>query len=151
MPVLIIVEHNRQEMQSAAHSTFNPVNDLERELVLAQTGKSPVPAFIARLVTDQVFVAINREIPATGDMTGVVPLLLKSAAGLTMLAVFTAPERAAPMVGQFPEYAYGPLASFGWLLRFCTPQTGVVINPGWSVGIEIPADGVRQIRRDFGL
>lgn len=139
------------EMQPTAPSTFSPVNDLERELVSAQAGRTPTRTFMARLVNEQVFVAIDREIPATGDLTGVVPLLLESATGQTMLAVFTAPERATPMVAHFPEYAWGLLTSFGWLLKFCTSQTGIVINPGWSVGVEISADGVRQIQRDFGL
>jgi hypothetical protein len=138
-------------MQPATPSIFNPVNDLERALVSAQVGQTPVGSFMARLIHDQVFVATNHEIPATGDLTDIVPLLLKSTTGQAMLAVFTAPERATPMVAHFPEYSWGLLTSFSWLLKRCTSQTGVVINPGWSVGIEIPADGVRQMQRDFSL
>jgi hypothetical protein len=130
-----------------ASETFVPLNDLERALALTQSGQLPVPELMQTLLASQVFVLLDKD-PGPGlawDNTAV-PLILRNAAGSPMLAIFTAPERSSTWPSQLPAFAYGLLVSFSWLLKGIASGVGVVVNPGLSIGMEVPAFGVDALR-----
>ncbi len=73
--------------------------------------------FVAALVDSQVFILLNSEVSDSGDKTDVQPLQLADQQGNNVLAVFTSPERSSPMAARFPNFNYGLLVAFRWLLQ----------------------------------
>ena len=70
--------------------------------------------------------------------------MLEDEDGHTAVALFTSPERAKPVVEHFPAYKGGFLADTVWVLeRF--GDRGIVLNPGWPVGLELDAGSVKAI------
>jgi hypothetical protein len=128
---------------------FVPGNDLERSLVLAQQGQLPIPALMRELGKHQVVVLLDRELPESGQWESEIqPLVLSSPGGQTVLAIFTSIERASPMASRSSSHKFALLVDFNWALHGVGPEVGLVINPGWPVGFEMPAQGVAQIRKD---
>ena len=73
-------------------------------------------------------------------------VMLEDEDGHTAVALFTSPERAKPVVDHFPAYKGGFLADTIWVLeRF--GDRGIVLNPGWPVGLELDAGSVKAILR----
>src|SRR5262245_29449711 len=117
---------------------FRPGNELERALVQAQARKMSVDDFFARLLASQVVILLDREIPESGWHKGISPLVLVSPrAGDNVLAVYTSVERATPTSQKSDTHKYALLVDFRWVLKGTTPGLGVVVNPGWPVGVEI--------------
>lgn len=135
----------------SSHDTFEPRNDLEQQLLSAQNGHFAITDFVAALVDSQVFVLLDGEVPDSGDLTGVQPLQIADAQGHNVLAVFTSPERSSAIVARLPDFKFGLLVAFRWLLQTGPSNTGLVINPGSSVGLELPASGLARIKRDFEI
>ena len=121
-------------------TTFDPTNELERVLVNVMNDHTTLEQFLKVLMISEVHVLSGTEIQANG--TGFQPLLFDRDLG-TLMAVFTARER-------------GTL--FGIKMPFCLTMTGkqlfdrvpnelgIVVNPGYTVGFELPAQGVQEIR-----
>jgi hypothetical protein len=68
---------------SSPQDTFEPQNDLEKQLLSAQSGQLAIPDFVSALVDSQVFVLLDGEVSDSGDMTGVQPLQLADQQGNT--------------------------------------------------------------------
>jgi hypothetical protein len=63
-----------------------------------------------------------------------------------MLALFTSVERTTPMAQNSNQHKYALLVDFKWVLRGVAPGVGVVINPGWPVGVEIEPGRVAELK-----
>ena len=74
------------------------------------------------------------------------PMVLFNGAGMPVLAMFTSPERSGPWPKRQPQFEFGILADFRWLLKGITPEVGVVINPGLTVGLELSPDRVQELK-----
>ena len=133
----------------SASPRFEAANLLETALIYAQSGAIPFGDFVARLLSSQVFVLLDKDPGPSGvwDNTAS-PLMLRGQAGLPMMAIFTAPERSTGWPARIPEYSFGLLTDFRWLLKGTTSSVGLVINPGSTVGVEMPASDVAQLRAD---
>jgi hypothetical protein len=130
--------------------TFKAANALETALEQARSGVIPIRDFIAKLLESQVFVLLDKAVEPDGVWdNSAAPMVLSSPSGSPMLAVFTAPERSTHSPHRLPEYAFGLLIAFRWLLKGIEPDVGLVINPGSAVGLEIPASGVIRIRAEI--
>ncbi len=128
---------------------FDPLNDLEQLFQQAQEGEIPVEAFMDSLLASQVFVLIDKDLGDSGEWDpAATPMTLSNAAGVPLLAMFTAAERAVEWPQHYPQFAYGVFADFLWLLELIAPEVGLVINPGCSVGLEMPPETVAQLRAD---
>lgn len=122
----------------AQASGFEPNNDLEHVLVQAQAGKLSVPDFFAYLLKSQVVILLDSAPPQSGPWdNNISPLVLRSSTGSNVLAVFTSKERATPMAQKAKKHQYALLTDFNWVLKGVAPGVGIVINPGWPVGLEI--------------
>jgi len=126
---------------------FEPRNDLERELVAAQEGKIAGDVFMQGLLSAQVFMPVR-------DDTGIknfqrndraTPLTVETEDGVTVLVLFTSPERAKPFVQNFPGYQGGLLAEFSWVLEKVGGGFGIALNPGWQVGMDMEPDMVQRL------
>ena len=124
-------------------SDFTPVNSLERALVKAQAGELPVKAFLALLLTEDLAIPSKTEVQADGS--NLAPLLYDRQ-GVSRVAVFTDASRTVA-TQQVAKYL---LVTNGfYLLKRIPPQFGLAVNPGFSVGLDLPPAGLQQMLRDF--
>jgi hypothetical protein len=65
-----------------------------------------------------------------------------------VLLLFTSPERAKPVVGEFEGFGGGLLTEFRWVLEKLESGTGISLNPGWELGYDIEPDSVGRLSRD---
>lgn len=127
---------------------FEPANDLERALLQAQRGQLPVVSFMDKLLASQVFVLLDKEPGPSGKWdNSASPMVLTNQEGKPVMAMFTAPERSTEWPKREPRFTHGLLTDFAWLLRGLAPGVGLVINPGLSAGLEMPASGVAQLKQ----
>ncbi len=117
---------------------LTPQNALEEALAAGQTGRTSTEAFLKTLVESPIFIPSRQEVRPDGG--GLAPLVLEQD-GKPFVAVFTSAERAR---------SAGPAAFClqvvaGWALSQTPPGYGLVINPGFPLGLQIDADGVQNI------
>lgn len=125
---------------------FRPGNELERALVQAQARTMSVDDFFMHLVASQVVLLLDKEVPESGWSNDISPLTLVSPRGGNVLAVFTGVERATPTSQNSSRHKYALLVDFRWALKGVSPGLGVVVNPGWSVGVEIEPARVAELK-----
>ena len=94
---------------------FIPHNDLEQELIAVTNGEADAEAFVLRLLDQQVFMPVLDEKDAIQGFqrsTQAQPLIVADEDGEQVLVLFTSPERAKPMVADFPDYSVASSPSF---------------------------------------
>jgi hypothetical protein len=131
-----------------ADAEFNPQNDLEKRLLSVQRGHSPIEQLIETLVNAEVFILLDHE-PIEANMKDASVFAVQNAEGGEFMAVFSSPARAQPIVTQHADFCHGLLVDFRWVLEVCEPASGMIVNPTWPVGLEIPAQGVVEIRQAY--
>lgn len=129
----------------AMDGDFVPHNETEKLLIAGIEGDIEQEDFMRRLLTEQVFMPVEDLPPnAAPNTIPPRPLMLEDEDGHTAVALFTSPERAKPVVEHFPAYKGGFLADTVWVLeRF--GDRGIVLNPGWPVGLELDAGSIKAI------
>ncbi|MEJ5210208.1 MAG: SseB family protein [Burkholderiales bacterium] len=123
-------------------------NDLERQLYAAQTGQTDSEVFMKQLVDAQVFMPVRDDTAPGGIQrsTRAQPLVVRDeAAGLSVLVLFTSPERAKPFLEHYPEFRGGILTEFRWVLERMEPGFGIVLNPGDELGLDLEPELVAQL------
>ena len=124
-----------------------PSNLLERALLAAREGKVSMQVLVETLLASPVFVLLDREPPKDGRLGPETrPLVLANAAGQTVFAVFTAPERANAWLQREPDFRHGLMVDFRWLLPGIADGVGLVVNPGTDLGFEMPAANVQVLK-----
>ncbi len=125
-----------------------PLNDLELRLMQAQDGTLAAPAFLDSLLADQVFVLLDKAVDADAEWDdSITPLVLTSEANEPMFAIFSAVERAAPWSEQLPQFENALQVDMRWLLTAMSDGVGIVLNPGFDVGMEMIPDAVAQLKQ----
>lgn len=125
---------------------FHPSNELERTLSRAQARTMSVDDFFAHLLVSQVALLLDKEVPESGWDNNISPLVLMSPRGGNVLAVFTGVDRATPMSQNSKSHKYALLVDFRWVLKGAAPGVGIVVNPGWPVGVEIEPARVAELK-----
>ena len=125
---------------------FQAENHLEHALIEAQAGVLSVGEFLETLVSSQVFVLLNKEIDSNGWDNSVSPMILSNQKSVPVLVMFTSPERSDGWPAKFPNFSFGLLTEFRWLLQGVAPGVGIVINPGLLVGLELAPARVAELR-----
>ncbi|MEO1767258.1 SseB family protein [Thiobacter aerophilum] len=123
-------------------------NDLERHLYAAQTGQTDSEVFMKQLVDAQVFMPVKDDSAPGGIQrsTRAQPLVVRDeAAGVSVLVLFTSPERAKPFLQHYPEFRGGILTEFRWVLERMEPGFGIVLNPGDELGLDLEPELVAQL------
>ena len=127
---------------------FVPQNELESVLLKAQQGSCPASDFLDKLLSSKVFVLLDKEIGPEGRWDpSINPCILNNAARAPVLAAFTTPELATPWHERLPQFGYGLLVNFAWVLQGLRPQVGVVINPGHKVGVELTPEAIARLKQ----
>lgn len=114
-------------------ASFVPGNALEQVLVQALAGEAPQSDFLGTLVNSQVHVLMDKALGDDGRWDPSTRLcVLANDADVPLVAVFTAPERAALVRAQAPEFAHGLAVGTPWLMNGLEPDVGLVVNPGFE-------------------
>ena len=124
-------------------NTFVPSDDLEEKLLCAMSGEIPSRDFLRLLL--RVRVAVPSATAVTEKWTDLSPVFFDKA-GEQMLAVFSSLERAKRLS---PVAAFCLEMAGHEVIARMPPGCGLVLNPGWSAGLDIPSSGIAQLSRDF--
>jgi hypothetical protein len=126
---------------------FQPQNDLERQLMAAQSGQIPPEGFIRTLLGSEVFMPVyeKHQIGGFATDTKAKPLKIQTDDGDEVLVLFTSPDRAKSFVRDYPGYGGGLVTDFSWILEKLGIGYGISLNPGLPVGIEFQAQDIAQI------
>ncbi|OJW82406.1 SseB family protein [Thiobacillus sp. 65-1402] len=127
---------------------FIPHNALEEQLAAVHAGTLDAETFVLQLAGQQLFMPVRDEKnPIQGFQRSLQaePLIIETEDGERVLAVFTSPERAKPLVEHFPEFSGGLLTEFSWLLRRIGGGVPIALNPGWDIGMDFDADTIAQL------
>lgn len=132
-------------------SDTEPRNELEQQLHAAQLGETSSEAFMQQLVEAQVFMPVKDDQTAGGIQrsTRAQPLVVADPSGLSVLVLFTSPERAKGFLQDYPEFRGGLLTEFKWILERMEPGFGIVINPGEDLGMDLEPDLVQELARSL--
>ena len=126
-------------MAEPSGADLTPQNALEQALADGQAGRTSTEAALRVLVESVLFVPSRQEVRADGG--GLAPLVLEQG-GKPFVAVFTSEQRARSAAG---PAAYCLQVVAGWALSQVPAGYGLVINPGFALGLQVDADGVRKI------
>jgi hypothetical protein len=123
--------------------SFEPLNDFEKALVEARSGRLPVQKLLHMMADADLAVPSAGEVQADGS--GFQPLLFPKEQ-VQMLACFTDKSR----IGEYAEMApYFLLMKGRDLLRRMPPDHGIVVNPGSTVGFDMSPEGIAKIVQEF--
>ncbi len=123
-------------------SIFSAENELEKKLIQAQNGEIDGETFLKEMLEMQVFMPIKDKHGIAGfqDSKQATPLSFKDDDGTEMVILFTSPERAKVFVKDYPGYDGGLLEDFKWVIERIGGGYGVILNPGYEVGLELEAN-----------
>ncbi|MGH8618982.1 MAG: SseB family protein [Burkholderiales bacterium] len=123
--------------------TFEPTNDVEVFLKRAAAGEISNEELLPVLVQSQMYAACVND--PSEDPSKFVPMLFDRN-GEPFAAVFTS----LPLINLFSTHIKGSVAmNCGEILARTPPGYGVVINPGYEIGLELHESGIRKIIADF--
>ncbi|MES2406489.1 MAG: SseB family protein [Pseudomonadota bacterium] len=128
--------------------TFEPKNDLEKQLQSALHGNVSGDDFIHYLMDAQIFMPVEdetNEIKGFQRSTRAQPLVLDDESGTKVLVLFTSPERAKGFVENHPGYGGGLLTEFSWVLRKMGTPAGIALNPGIEEGFDLEPEMVADL------
>jgi len=128
-------------------STFVAENELEKKLIQAQNGEIEGVDFLREMLDMQVFMPIRDKHSIAGfqESKEAIPLSFKDEDGAEMVILFTSPERAKEFVKDYPGYEGGLLEDFKWVIGKIGGGYGVILNPGFEVGLELEANMLEQM------
>ncbi len=122
-------------------------NELEARLQALHDGEISDQSFMEALLESQVFMPVRDDAPVGGFQTSdkAIPLTLETEDGMTVLILFTSPDRAQPFLADFPDFRGGILVDMQWLLRRIGAGCGISINPGQEPGLDLEPDLVEGL------
>lgn len=124
---------------------FLPMNALETALARSMCKELPIARFVTVLLESDLAIPSTSEVQADG--TGMNPIVYDRD-GAKMIAVYTDLERAKFQTATAKYCLLMPARNF---LKALPPGYGVVVNPGFLVGLELSEVGIQEIRRDFQI
>lgn len=120
---------------------IHPLNALESAIIEARAGARPMQEALGAFLVADIAVPSGED-PAGGG--GMLPLVFQGEDG-PMMACFSDISR----VGAHAQVAPYCLVLKGEaLVSRMPPELGLVMNPGFDWGFQLPPDGVRQMRED---
>ena len=121
---------------------LEPQNSLESSLKAVMADRITVRDFLSTLLLSNVYVPSKKALDENGHMT---PHEFHYHGG-TFVAVFTSLSRTVVCV---PVASCCVQMTGADLVRWASSSFGIVLNPRWDVGLEIPLAGVRQVFNDM--
>jgi len=123
-----------------------PITPLETAISQARQGQLPVVDMLRLFARSEVVVPSGALVHPDGR--GLQPLQLE-ADGRPMTVCFTDQVRMDDDVRAAAPYALRVRGD--WVLRWLPLDRGLAVNPGSSLGFDIPAEGLRRFLMEAGL
>lgn len=122
---------------------FTPTNTVEVFLQRAMAGEVSMQEFLAILVKSDLYVPCVNE--PQKDAQNFIPLIFEKE-GQPMASVFTNLS----LLSLYKDHIKGNIAmNAGQLMSRSAPGYGIVINPGYKIGLEIQEHGIKNIVSNF--
>jgi hypothetical protein len=122
---------------------FTPLNNLEKSLIEAKHGEITLPRLIDILLQEKFFMPSINLVDENG--AGFLPLLFDRD-GISMASIFTDKSRVKIHESKIKDIV---IMSFKDILNNIPENYGLVINPGYTEGLELLPRGIKNVRRDF--
>lgn len=103
------------------------------------------PQLLSALLASRVAVPLDKGLENGQLPPGFKPLTLNSAQRFPVLAVFTAPAKAAPWIQQQPAFQHSLVTDFSWALGITRPPFGIAVNPGYQHSFVLSPDEVEAL------
>ena len=131
-------------------AVFEAKNNLERQLEALHDDSLSEKAFLQLLCASEIFMPIQDDSTmGIQRSTSAKPLVVEDEGGIPVMLLFTSPERAKPVVQEFPGFAGGLLTEFKWVLEKIESDVGISLNPGWEIGYDIEPETVKRLQADI--
>lgn len=128
-------------------AAFEAKNNLEHQLEALHDGGLSEEDFLRHLSGTEIFMPIqDNSTLGIQRSTSAKPLVVEDESGIPVLLLFTSPERAKPIVQEFPGFGGGLLTEFKWILEKMDAGVGISLNPGWEIGYDIEPDTVKRLQ-----
>jgi len=128
-------------------TVFEARTELERKLEALHAGGLSEADFLRDLSNSEIFMPIQDESKSGIQLnTSAKPLVVEDESGIPVMLLFTSPERAKPIVQEFPGFGGGLLTEFKWVLEKMGEGAGISLNPGWEIGYDIEPKTVEKLR-----
>lgn len=121
-------------------------NELEYILAGARDGIVNIKTFYEVLLKSPVYLLCNKPWDGKTQDSELQALIMKLQDGSELIAMFTDESRVRAARNQFKEYSYPTLVAAFGVLQGLSANTGVSVNPGAELGVQIKPDGVRQLK-----
>jgi hypothetical protein len=129
---------------------LEPLDLLESTLKAVRDDEQPMHAFLEILLRSKLFVPSMIEPEEKDEGLALSPVIVQSEAGPVVVS-YTDASRAPADATSILSGPYAILVEAAWILRIVPPEIGMWINPGWDVGLLMPAQGLEQFKKDYGL
>jgi hypothetical protein len=130
-------------------AVFEAKNELERQLEALHAGSLSETDFQRQLSVTEIFMPIqDNSTSGIQRSTSAQPLVVEDESGIPVMLLFTSPERAKPVVREFPGFGGGLLTEFKWILEKMEAGMGISLNPGWEIGYDIEPETVTRLQAD---
>ncbi len=142
-----------EEGQSADNlppPTFDPTAELEYLLEGAQTGKVSIVTVYQALLRAPVYAMFDRPIEPDNLDTTANALVFETSDMGKLMALFTAPEHADFIQADLGEFVHPGQLSGEYLVSSLAPDTGIMMNPGHTLGMKLSSQGLARLKADFG-
>jgi hypothetical protein len=123
-----------------------PITPLETAIADARAGKAPVVDMLRLFARSDVLIPSNTLVHPDGR--GLTPLQLERD-GHTMTVCFTDQVRMDADVRAAAPYQLRVRGD--WVLRWLPADRGLAVNPGTTLGFDIPAEGLRRFLLEAGI
>ena len=130
-------------------AVFEAKTNLERQLEALHDGSLSEEDFLRILSVTEVFMPIqDNSTLGIQRSTSAKPLVVEDERGIPVMLLFTSPERAKPIVQEFPGFGGGLLTEFKWILEKMEGGAGISLNPGWEIGYDIEPETVKRLQAE---
>ena len=118
-------------------------------MIQAQNGEIEGEEFLKDMLDLQVFMPVLEKHSIAGfqESKQATPLSFKDDDGTEMVVLFTSPERAKEFVKDYPGYDGGVLEDFRWVIEKIGGGYGVILNPGFEMGLELEANMLEALSK----
>ncbi|NIR61225.1 MAG: SseB family protein [Gammaproteobacteria bacterium] len=130
---------------------LEPLNSLERRLAEAQQGTLPLRTFLDTLVYSPGYILLDRAAEDARSLDEIHPLVVTGGDETPMLALFTSAERAERSRRGSERHPHVKRVSTAWVLKGLQRGVGLVVNPGWKLGFELPPDDVQRLLLEINV
>jgi len=139
-----------EKAANEAQDDFEIKTELEFLIQAGRDNKVSLGTIFQCLLRSPVYMVLNREVKPGDPLNDVQGLMVQDDDGSQMLTVFTGEERTRQFQGKHPGYEHPTRFPAPILLDNMHDKMGLIINPGLSVGMQVTAEGVNTLKREFG-